>query len=235
MKINSSFTTPNVDARTLPIQILVLHYTGMISEEAALQRLCAAESKVSAHYFLRENGEILQLTAEENRAWHAGVSYWDGITNINSASIGIEISNPGHEFGYKPFSDAQITALIPLCQQIIQRHSILPWHVVGHSDIAPNRKQDPGELFPWQYLATQNIGIFPDYPLYSSPLTIKEQRVFLEKLALFGYDCHHEEAAIIAFHRHYCPENITPIPTEKSMLVITHLLNLKIDALSEKS
>ena len=158
--------SPNHDARTLPVSLLVLHYTGMESGTAALARLSDADAKVSAHYLVEEDGRVFQLVEEDRRAWHAGVGEWRGITNVNSASIGIEIVNGGHNFpnddGSMPeFPDAQINALIPLCKAILERHAITPGGIVGHSDIAPERKNDPGEAFPWAGLAAAGIGVWP--------------------------------------------------------------------------
>lgn len=157
--------SPNFDARTLPISLLILHYTGMKSGAAAIERLCDPEAKVSAHYAIEEDGQIFQLVEEDKRAWHAGVSAWQGESNINSASIGIEIVNGGHDFpnedgNLPPFPNAQINALIPLCKEIMKRHGKLT--VLGHSDIAPVRKIDPGEHFPWQGIAAAGIGFWPD-------------------------------------------------------------------------
>jgi len=155
--------SPNFDARRdgCPIDILVLHYTGMATAEEALARLCDPEAKVSAHYTVDRDGHIYRHVDESLRARHAGVSYWAGERDVNSRSIGIELVNPGHEFGYVPFPDAQIAALIGLARGILARHPIPPHRVLGHSDVAPARKMDPGELFPWQLLAAHGIGIFP--------------------------------------------------------------------------
>src|SRR5579885_1743663 len=153
--------SPNHDERKdgrAPDMIL-LHYTGMQSGEAALRRLCTAESKVSAHYVVFEDGRIVQCVPEAWRAWHAGVSCWAGETDINSSSIGIEIVNPGHEFGYRDFPLRQIAAVISLCRSILTRRGpISADRVLGHSDVAPARKQDPGERFPWQLLSESGIG-----------------------------------------------------------------------------
>ncbi len=135
--------------------MIVIHYTGMKMAEDALQRLCNPAAEVSAHYMIDEDGSIYRLVAEDKRAWHAGVSEWDGITDINSVSIGIELVNPGHEFGYREFPPAQMEALAALCKDIVSRHEIKT--VLGHSDVAPSRKQDPGELFDWNWLAGQGI------------------------------------------------------------------------------
>jgi N-acetylmuramoyl-L-alanine amidase len=139
--------------------MVVLHYTGMQTMQEALDRLCDPAAEVSAHYLIDEDGTVIRLVPEEKRAWHAGRSYWRGITDVNSASIGIEIVNPGHEFGYRPFTDAQMESLIPLLSSIMARHNIEPANVVGHSDVAPARKQDPGELFEWELLARYGLAL----------------------------------------------------------------------------
>ena len=156
--------SPNFDRRGgVPVSILVLHYTGMQSGAEALARLCDSASKVSAHYVVEEDGGVYALVAEEHRAWHAGVSSWHGETRVNAASIGIEIVNPGHEFGYRPFPRVQVEAVIALCRDILSRHEIPARNVVGHSDVAPMRKEDPGELFPWAWLAAQGVGLWPSF------------------------------------------------------------------------
>ncbi len=198
--------SPNFDARALPISMIVLHYTGMESGEAAIARLRDPEAKVSAHYVVEEDGTILKLVDEEKRAWHAGRSHWRGITDVNSASVGIELVNPGHEFGYRTFPDAQMGALIPLVAAIKARHGITRGNVVGHSDIAPARKQDPGELFHWHALArlrlalprpTRNL-VDPGWP----------DAGFMLALERFGYDVEDREAAVRAFQRRFRPEMI---------------------------
>ena len=196
--------SPNFDARELPISMIVLHYTGMESAQAAIDRLRDPEAKVSAHYLVDEDGTILRLVDERHRAWHAGRSHWRGVTDVNSASIGIEIVNPGHEFGYRPFPEAQMGALIPLVADIKERHSITRGNVVGHSDVAPARKQDPGELFNWHALArlrlalprpTKNL-VDPGWP----------DAGFMLALERFGYDVRDAEAAVTAFQRRFRPE-----------------------------
>lgn len=142
--------------------MVMMHYTGMETGEAALQRLCDADAGVSAHYLVMEDGQVYQMVDESKRAWHAGVSYWQGVSDNNGRSIGIEIVNPGHEFGYRAFPVEQIDAVIDLTKGILMRHKISRTCVVGHSDVAPDRKQDPGELFPWQRLAEAGIGQWPD-------------------------------------------------------------------------
>ncbi|MCB1650820.1 MAG: N-acetylmuramoyl-L-alanine amidase [Alphaproteobacteria bacterium] len=157
MQIDTSYTSPNFEGRAegqAPSMILI-HYTGMQTGREALERLCDPAAKVSAHYVIEEDGRIFALVSEDKRAWHAGVSCWEGQTDINSLSIGIELVNPGHEWGYRPFPPAQMQSLAALCKDIMARHEIKT--VLGHSDVAPDRKQDPGELFDWAWLAAQGI------------------------------------------------------------------------------
>ncbi len=154
--------SPNHDARgETPVDMLVLHYTGMPTGAAALERMCDAAAKVSAHYMVEEDGRVFRLVQEDRRAWHAGVASWRGHRDINARSIGIELVNPGHEFGYRGFPPAQIAALTGLARGILGRHPIAPRNVLGHSDVAAARKTDPGELFPWQDLARNGIGLWP--------------------------------------------------------------------------
>ena len=157
--------SPNRDDRpadAAPVDTLVLHYTGMVSAEAALERLTAPEAKVSAHWCIGEDGTLWRLVPEEQRAWHAGLSEWRGRRSVNDVSIGIELVNPGHEHGYRPFPPAQMDALLDLARAIVARHAIDPCNVVAHSDIAPERRQDPGELFDWARLAEAGIGLWPE-------------------------------------------------------------------------
>lgn len=146
----------------VPIDVLVLHYTGMASAAAAVQRLCDPEAKVSAHYVVDEAGGVLRLVAETRVAYHAGVSCWRGMHGLNARSIGIEIVNPGHDLGYPEFPPAQMAAVAALCREILTRHPIPARNVVGHADVAPDRKQDPGEKFDWHGLARQGIGLWPE-------------------------------------------------------------------------
>ncbi|MES2022012.1 MAG: N-acetylmuramoyl-L-alanine amidase [Pseudomonadota bacterium] len=196
--------SPNYDERTLPVSMIVLHYTGMQTAQAAIDRLRDPDAKVSAHYLIAEDGTILRMVDEEKRAWHAGKSRWRGIEDVNSASIGIEIVNPGHEFGYRPFLEEQIDALIPLVADITARHGITRGNVVGHSDIAPTRKQDPGELFPWSRLAKLRLALPRPTKNLMDPLW--SDAGFLIALERFGYDVSDKLAAIVAFQRRFRPE-----------------------------
>lgn len=156
--------SPNFDVRTTPPSMIVLHYTGMQTGQMALERLRDPVAKVSAHYLVEEDGRVFRLVAEERRAWHAGVSFWLGRRNVNGDSIGVEIVNPGHEWGYRAFPQAQIEAVIGLLADIRSRWSIEDRDIVGHSDIAPDRKEDPGELFPWAALAEVGHGLWAEPP-----------------------------------------------------------------------
>lgn len=201
--------SPNFDIRRGgAVDMLVLHYTGMRSGAEALERLLDPEAKVSAHYVVEEDGTIHALVPEGRRAWHAGLSWWRGETDINSRSVGIEIVNPGHEFGYRAFPDRQIEAVIRLSLGVLSRHSIAPRNVVGHSDIAPTRKQDPGELFPWARLKTYGIGLWPFEGGEQADL---EAEVVLTMLTAYGYDVREPAAAIAAFQRHFRPERVDGI------------------------
>lgn len=151
--------SPNFNQRKLPITLIVLHYTGMADGPSALARMRDPAAQVSAHYMVEEDGRIFRLVDEDKRAWHAGVSLWHGETDINSSSIGIEIVNGGHDFGLPDFPAAQIDAVIELVKDVMGRHRIGPEGVIGHSDIAPGRKQDPGEKFPWDRLAAAGCAL----------------------------------------------------------------------------
>lgn len=152
--------SPNHEPRLRPPDCVILHYTGMTSGAAALERLRDPEAKVSAHYLIEEDGRLFRLVPEERRAWHAGRAFWKGEADVNGLSIGIELVNPGHEFGYRPFPEAQITTLLKLMDEVRGRWSVPDWRILGHSDLAPDRKTDPGELFPWDALARAGHGLW---------------------------------------------------------------------------
>jgi N-acetylmuramoyl-L-alanine amidase len=193
--------SPNQDDRGgAAIDMLVLHYTGMRSAQEALERLCDPAAKVSAHYTVDEDGTIYAHVPEARRAWHAGMAYWAGASDINVRSIGIELVNPGHEFGYREFTDDQIASLTTLCHSILVRHPIPSWHVLGHSDVAPARKEDPGESFPWEGLAKAGIGLWPQ--AVASDLGP-------EALSRYGYDPNApQDKLITAFQRHFRPKKL---------------------------
>jgi N-acetylmuramoyl-L-alanine amidase len=214
--------SPNFDDRKLPVSMIVLHYTGMPDCGGALDRLTSPQAQVSAHYCIDEDGTVYRLVEEEKRAWHAGKSRWRGVTDVNSASVGIEIVNPGHEWGYRPFPDAQIDALIPLVHEIMQRHRITRGNVVGHSDIAPARKQDPGELFPWHKLARLRLALpRPTRNLMDPHWTDSGFMLALER---FGYDISEPQAAVTAFQRRFRPELIDGVIDGECRAILLALL-----------
>jgi N-acetylmuramoyl-L-alanine amidase len=203
--------------------MVILHYTGMKTGRAALDRLCDPEAKVSAHYLIDEDGTTWQMVEENRRAWHAGFSHWSGAANINDRSIGIEIVNPGHEFGYRAFPEEQMAAVEELLAQILERHRVSPARVVGHSDIAPTRKQDPGELFDWKRLADKGLSIWPAEP--AAPIKQADARHYLSEI---GYDAEAPLADVVtAFQRRFVPADVSGALDDKTRAVIAavHALN----------
>ena len=199
--------SPNFgDRKSGPVDMLVIHYTGMWTADDALARLANPASGVSAHYLVDEAGTVYGLVNENKRAWHAGVSCWAGETDVNSRSIGIELANRGHDLGYHDFPDAQMAALADLARGIVARHGIPAARVLGHSDVAPTRKLDPGERFDWARLACTGVGLYPPTGL-PKPAEPPERSRFLAKLARYGYsigtDAAAGSAAIEAFRRHF--------------------------------
>lgn len=234
--------SPNFDERTglARPDMIILHYTGMQFAHEAVHRLCDPKARVSSHYVVLDNGSILQLVPEIKRAWHAGVSSWSGDTDINSRSIGIEISNPGHDFGYPDFPTRQIAAVITLCRSILTRNIIRPENIVAHSDVAPARKQDPGEKFPWKRLAQSNIG------LWVEPVAITEGPALqlkdsgdkvtdLQKaLVDYGYGVNvngtydkDTQEVITAFQRHFRPARIDGLTDTSTRETLRKLLVAK--------
>ena len=186
--------------------MVVLHYTEM-EHDSALRRLTDPDAKVSAHYFISENGEVVRLVDEDKRAWHAGASYWRGHKDVNSASIGIELDHPGHANGYREFAEPQIEALVPLLNDIVRRHDIPRANVVGHSDVAPARKLDPGELFPWYRLAEYRLCLpRPERLDLGDPFP--NDGSFYLALERFGYDVSPGKKTVEAFQRRWRPERI---------------------------
>ncbi len=221
------------------VDMLLLHYTGMESAEGALSWLCNPVSGVSAHYFVFEDGRLAQMVAETERAWHAGKSFWAGEADTNSCSVGIEIANPGHAGGSPEFPARQMAAVIDLCRDILSRHQIPQWRVLGHSDVAPGRKQDPGEKFDWPGLARAGIGLWPGPveagvakdPSVNLDGTGKVVRNFQEKLAAFGYGIDvtgqldtPTKTIVRAFHLHYRPDRVDKPFDNISMVMLNRLL-----------
>ncbi|NIA68613.1 N-acetylmuramoyl-L-alanine amidase [Pelagibius litoralis] len=202
--------SPNHDARPAgqTVDILLLHYTGMESGEAALERMCDPTAKVSAHYCVEEDGRVFQLVGEDRRAWHAGHARWQGADDINARSIGIEIVNPGHEFGYRPFPAAQMASVTALAQDILERHPIPAERVLGHADVAPLRKEDPGELFDWPGLAAAGVGLWPAYDVSGDSVTGDGVTAALTTLG-YGFVDEDPAAVIRAFQRRYRPAAVT--------------------------
>lgn len=195
--------SPNHDERARPVSMVVLHYTGMRTAAEAEARLTDPAAKVSAHYLIDEDGEVTRLVPEHCRAWHAGRSFWRGLTDINSASIGIELVNPGHEWGYRPFPPAQMEALLPLLARIVRDHDVPRANVVGHADVAPARKEDPGELFDWPLLARHRLALpIPEVAL-GDPFD--NAGAVLLAMERFGYDVTDGRAAVRAFQRRWRP------------------------------
>ena len=224
-------------ATAAPIDILLLHYTGMPDHDQALAWLCNPQSQVSSHYFVHEDGRVLQLVPEERRAWHAGASPWAGDDDINSRSIGIEIANTGHPGGLPPYPDAQIEALIALCRDIVGRHPIPPHRVLAHSDVAPGRKLDPGERFPWDRLAAAGVGHFvePVPAMRRTILLARRQRPAGRGAAgaarpLRLRHRHHgefdqrTEDVVAAFQRHFRPARVDGVADRSTIETLRKLI-----------
>jgi N-acetylmuramoyl-L-alanine amidase len=222
------------------VSALVLHYTGMRDAASALHQLCNPAAQVSSHYFVLEDGRILQLVPEERRAWHAGAGAWQGETDMNSASIGIEIVNPGHEFGYVPFPGAQTEAVTALCADIAARWRIRPDRVIAHSDMAPARKQDPGELFRWDRLAKAGVGLWTDArPIASGRFFQRgEEGTPIEALqAMLGWLGYGlgvtgvfdeaTEQVVTAFQRHFRQARVDGVADRSTIETLRALLDLK--------
>lgn len=214
------------------VDMLLLHYTGMTSAQAACDLLCSPHSGVSCHYLVDEDGTITQMVGEELRAWHAGVSCWEGETDTNSRSIGIEIHNPGHLIAYRDFPDVQMRAVIALCRDILARHDIPPRHVLAHSDVAPGRKTDPGERFDWAWLHREGVGHWvPPAAADATPLAGRELTAFQELLGAYGYGIAVTGEAdevtrkvTDAFQRHFCPALVNGVPDRSALLTAKRLL-----------
>ena len=204
-----------------PIDMLVIHYTGMRAAMAAVDRLCDPRSQVSAHYLIEETGRIWHLVREERRAWHAGVAFWAGERDVNSLSIGIELANPGHEFGYRAFPPAQMSALAELAKDVVERYEIPPHRVLGHSDVAVGRKIDPGELFDWEQLARIGVGLWPGR--VEADGTEVDVAAFRRDLTRYGYDGQAREA-VEAFQRHYRPWRVDGAVDAECTAILAALL-----------
>ncbi len=228
--------SPNHGPRARPVSAIVLHYTGMPGCEAALELLCSPIHEVSAHYVVEEDGRVLQLVPETRRAWHAGVSYWAGETDMNSISIGVEIVHPGH-IDPRPYPDAQISAVIALCRDICARRAIAPARILAHSDIAPRRKIDPGEFFPWDALAAAGVGLAAPAAAPDAEGALELDRAgpaveaLQRRLSAFGYRVAETgvydddtAAAVSAFQRHYRRARVDGRADASTIDALTRLL-----------
>ena len=221
--------------------MIVLHYTGIRDNEAAIMQLCSPASEVSAHYVVLQDGYIVQLVAESRRSWHAGVSSWAGESDMNSCSIGIEIANPGHDHGYPDFPRRQVAAVTALCRSIFTRHQVPLDRVLAHSDVAPARKQDPGEKFPWKLLADSGIGLWvnpapitqsePIYVLGETNPAIEEIQRLLARygygVTATGYLDGTTRDAVAAFQRHFRPIRVDGVVDVSTTATLKALLALR--------
>ncbi|MEM7170730.1 MAG: N-acetylmuramoyl-L-alanine amidase [Pseudomonadota bacterium] len=220
--------SPNHDDRGGQyIDILLIHYTGMLSGPEALARLCDPAAKVSAHYLIEEDGRLFKLVDEDRRAWHAGVAHWDGASDINARSIGIELVNPGHEFGYRAFPKSQMACLTELSKELISRHAIPAHRVLGHSDVAPARKEDPGELFDWAGLAADGVGLWPQEPLEAGGKPDNDRVARLLQGYGYGLDGQPIATVVTAFQRHFQPGSLTGQADSQTIGILEALLALK--------
>ena len=232
--------SPNFGPRAVgaAVDMIVLHYTGMPEAEAALKWLCDPKSQVSCHYFVFEDGRVARLVDEEQRAWHAGAAFWAGERDINSRSIGIEIANPGHAFGYREFPNAQIEAVIRLCRDLVARFRVPAERILAHSDVAPGRKQDPGELFPWDRLAAEGIGhwVRPAPVAPGTVLQLGDRGPAVSALKAqferYGYGADRSdvfdtdlEAVVTAFQRHFRPGRVDGVADPSTLATLSRLLS----------
>jgi len=241
MKISGIYS-PNFDKKKRSyksIKLLVLHYTGMQSERESIIRLCSSKSKVSSHFVINQKGKIYRLVQDNQIAWHAGKSCWGRYKNLNKNSIGIELVNKGHKFGYTDFNKKQLSSLIKICKNLIRKYKIKKKYIVGHSDIAPLRKIDPGEKFPWNQLAKKKIGIWHDYKpnflrkFRKIKILSKQDKVkFVKNLNNIGYCFSTKKKSFFvkivkAFQRHYRRELVNGV-IDKECLIIAEKLSKKI-------
>ncbi len=245
MSINTTLNySPNFDKKKRKfkqIKFIIFHYTGMKNEKVAIKRLTDSKSKVSSHYFIKNNGEIITLVPELYISWHAGISSWQNYKSLNKHSIGIEISNPGHNFNYKKFSKKQIYSILKLTKYLIKKYKIKNKFILGHSDIAPFRKKDPGEKFPWKYLSKKKVGLW--HPLNEKKLLKKREKKvgnyekinFLKNLYKIGYSKvlnkngnKNIKLLTSAFQRRFRQDLVNGIIDEECLLISKNLTkNLK--------
>jgi len=221
--VHAYIPSPNFGDRELPISMVVIHYTEMKPMETALGKLINPSAEVSAHYLISEAGVVTRLVDESKRAWHSGRSFWLGVKDVNSAAIGIELDHPGHGLGYREFAKEQIDALIPLLARIVKAYDIPRANVVGHSDVAPMRKLDPGELFPWDRLAEYGLCLpKPEKLDLGDPF--HNEGAFYLALERYGYDITEGRKAVEAFERRWRPDKITGLPDAQLGAILFQLL-----------
>ena len=216
------------------IKFLIIHYTGMQSKIESIKRLVNPKSKVSSHYLIDRKGQILKMIDEKNIAWHAGKSRWKNFYNLNKSSIGIELVNKGHKFGYEKFTNLQINRLINLCLKLKKKYNIKSFNILGHSDIAPLRKKDPGEKFPWEKLKNAKLGIwYKNSDLKKSYIDKKKMRIlFFKNLHIIGYRyfnikkrTKNDQYLIKAFKRRFLPKNVNGKIDQKTYIISDFLAN----------
>ena len=245
LKIREIYS-PNFDLKPRKnknIRFLIFHYTGMKKEKEAIQRLIKIQSKVGAHYFIKKNGEIIRMVPDLYKAWHAGISLWCKYSFLNKYSIGVEISNQGHKFGYVNFSKKQIKSLIKLTRILVKKYKIKKNHILGHSDIAPNRKKDPGEKFPWKTLYNNKIGIWHNLKnkklifLRRKSVSSNEVSLFMKNLRKFGYSSKgtimryklkNNKMLIKAFQRRFRPELINGVIDQECLLIVNKIASFSV-------
>ena len=224
------------------IKFLIFHYTGMKNEKIAIKHLSKIQSEVSTNYFIKRSGEIIIMVPDLYAAWHAGISQWEKYKSLNKHSIGIEISNPGHQFGYLSFSKKQIDSLIKLSRILIKKYKIKKKYILGHSDVAPDRKIDPGEKFPWKTLYKNKIGIWHNLKKVKlsstreEAVSIKKVNLFMKNLSKFGYPGKsiivknkrkYNKLLVKAFQRRFRPELINGKIDQECLLILHNLLSNK--------
>tara|TARA_B100001173_G_scaffold304736_1_gene309174 strand:+ start:511 stop:1254 length:744 start_codon:yes stop_codon:yes gene_type:complete len=239
--VNYSPSFHPVKRKVKKIKFLVFHYTGMKSEDKSIKRLTEIQSQVSCHYLIKKNGEIINLVPDLYIAWHAGTSSWKNYKLLNKNSIGIEVTNPGHQFGYKKFPKKQINSLVKISNILIKKYKINKRNILGHSDIAPERKKDPGEKFPWNFLYQNKIGIWHNLKsvklkfLRNKTLLKKEINLFFKNLKILGYsnkafilknEAKYKKKLIIAFQRRFRPELVNGNLDKECLLIVSKLAKI---------
>ena len=223
-----NFSLPKRKPKT--IKFIILHYTGMKKETKAIQKLCNYKSKVSSHYFIKNSGEVLNLVPDIFEAWHAGKSKWGKYSMLNKYSIGIEIQNPGHDHGYKKFNIKQISSLKKLLNYLIKKYKINKKNILGHSDVASNRKKDPGEKFPWKELAKKKLAIWHNLQekkiqkFRGERISLKDEGIFIKNLNKFGYARHKKKDIVNAFQRKFRQDLVNGKADKECLIISKNLL-----------